>query len=264
MLGSSVRGRDDPDLVLWDESSSLRYCSRVCPATLESRGPILGSFSSAAVRGDLILKSGDLLWRVGHVSAPLEPPPYGNCRWQNRFDDPDQKFRSLYAAARQVTCLLEVLWDLQPDIEAITEFKAIPRFLGFELTRRVSSQWLEERTLARGRLQLPSAKLVDIEDLRLRHHLQIRHASLLQRNGYKHLTISVLRGPCRAVTQAISRDLYDRLTAGLLYRSDIDGRTCVTLFEGRSWLEDVGKITPLAQSPELRKALQWLGLLAPL
>jgi hypothetical protein len=118
------------------------------------------------------------------------------------------------------------------------------------------------RALARGRLHLDSGELVDIEDLRLRRHLEVRHAPLLRLHGYKRLTISVLRGPCRPVTQAIGRDLYDgRRAAGVLFRSDIDGRLCVALFEGRSWLEATGKSTPLAEAPGLREALHRFGLL---
>lgn len=35
------------------------------------------------------------------------PPPFPLCHWQNRFDDPNRGFRTLYASEREETCLFE-------------------------------------------------------------------------------------------------------------------------------------------------------------
>jgi hypothetical protein len=114
--------------------------------------------------------------------------------------------------------------------------------------------------MACGRLEVIHGNLVDVEDLEIRRELEIRHASLLHRYKLEHLDISVLRGSCRELTQAISQDLYRRGAAGLLYRSNVDNHRCFALFEGRARLEDMGKAIPLAQLPELGRVLEKLGL----
>lgn len=57
----------------------------------------------------------------------------------------------------------------------------------------------------------------------------------------EHLDISEKRSKTRAVTQAISRDLYEQGAAGLLFKSAIDDERCVVLFEDRGSLEDAGE-----------------------
>lgn len=211
------------------------------------------------------MKNGDLLWRLGHLSSPLEPPPQNCCTWLNRFDDPKKEYRTLYAATLQETCLLEILWDWRPDTKAYAEFQAVFPGSEYVLTRKISREWLSERAIAQGRLEIIAGKLMDVEDLPLLNQLEINLAALLHQHEFRHLDISVIRGPSREVTQAIGRYLYDALGAsGVLYRSTVDSGRCVALFKGRARLarlEDTAIVIPLLEYPGLGKILEQLGLL---
>ena len=68
----------------------------------------------------------------------------------------------------------------------------------------------------------------------LLEELATRHATLLAEHGMAQLNISEIRSKSRPVTQAISRDLYERGAAGLLFRSNQDDKPCVVLLEGRA------------------------------
>ncbi len=60
--------------------------------------------------------------------------------------------------------------------------------------------------------------LPDVNDVGLRDELERSHAGLLRAHGMAHLDISEIRSRNRAVTQAISRGLYEQGAAGLLFR----------------------------------------------
>jgi len=167
----------------------------------------------------------------------------------------------LYAAKRRSTCLLEVLSDLRPDAKAQDDFQSRFDNSDYFLTGKVGRDWLTERVLARGKLRVQMGQLVDVEDLHLRMHLEAEHAGLLAKYGFKHLDISVLRGPCREVTQVIGRSLYDGLNAAaLLYNSNVNNQRCIALFEGRAWLEDTEAVIPLLEYSALDRVLGKLGL----
>ena len=66
------------------------------------------------------------------------------------------------------------------------------------------------------------------------------------------LNISEVRSKNRPVTQAISRDLYERGAAGLLFRSNQDDKPCVVLLEGRArFVADGTAIALTDDVPEL-------------
>ena len=179
---------------------------------------------------------------MGWHEAPAEFPPLDVDSWENRFDDPIRRYRTLYCTETALTCIREVLADLRPNAVARAEFaqwqlaQGVPTGELMEPARRVTGKWREEHALVRVRLD-HEGPLVDIDDVRLRDALERSHSDLLREHGMAHLDISEIRSKNRAVTKEISRDLYEQGAAGLLFRSNLDDCTCVVVFEGRGTLE---------------------------
>lgn len=61
-----------------------------------------------------------LLWRVGYHAALLEFTPLDMYAFNHRFDDIAElhRFRTMYFADFQETCLREVLTDFRPNLAA--------------------------------------------------------------------------------------------------------------------------------------------------
>lgn len=207
------------------------------------------------------MNNGSLVWRVGHVSAPLDFPPREVLSWKNRFDDPDRVFRTLYCAETRQTALREVLADFRPNTKARAEYRDL---FGEELAPpRIKEVWLQERVLARGEIRVLHNGLVDIDDPGLRREFEQTHAGLLARHGMDHLDISQIRSKDRPVTQALTRFLADRGTAGIVYGSNLDDLPCVALFEGRALLVPAPGPDPeplTASHPDLLAVCEELGL----
>jgi hypothetical protein len=58
------------------------------------------------------------LWRVGYHRAPVDFTPLDLYGFSRRFDDVNQRFRTLYVAEFEVTSLREVLADFRPNLAA--------------------------------------------------------------------------------------------------------------------------------------------------
>jgi hypothetical protein len=180
-------------------------------------------------------------WRVGYNESPLEYLPHELYSWEHRFDDAQREYRTLYCAERKLTALREALADLRPNTNVRADFARFQLEQGYapdELfmpAREVTESWRREHALVQVCLVCDGA-LADLDDVKLRNQLESTHADLLLSHGMKHLDISEIRSKTRPVTQAISRDLYDKGAAGLLFRSNLDDGQCVVLFEGRASL----------------------------
>lgn len=125
-------------------------------------------------------------------------------------------------------------------------------------------EWLERHALAPGRIEIPEGGLVNVDDPSLRRRFERRHADLLVAHGMEHLDISEVRSRDRVVTQTLSRFVFDRGGAGILYRSNLDDSPCVALFEGRSTVTADGEAQLLADLPdELLQVCDELGLECP-
>ena len=61
-----------------------------------------------------------MLWRTGHKNDPAGFVPRSFCRWLNRWDDPEQEFRTNYAAEEPGTALVEVFQAYAPSVIAQT------------------------------------------------------------------------------------------------------------------------------------------------
>lgn len=200
---------------------------------------------------------------MGFADDPLGLTPRDLCSWAHRFDDPRRVYRTLYCAERRLTCFREVLADFRPDSRALDEmrrlFGGVPDTVG-----TVPPDWLEQQALASGRLEIFSGELVDIDDPPLRTELERKHADLLAAHGMDHLDISEVRSRNRQLTQALSRDLFDRGAAGLVFRSNLDDLPCVALFEGRAAVRLEGEAQPLTDIPvELLQVCEEFGLSPP-
>ncbi len=200
-------------------------------------GESIGAVREAAARalGRPSLKT---WWRVGYHMSPLEFVPRELCSWEDRLDDPEREYRTMYCAEKQLTALREVLAELRPNVNVRADFARFQLEQSYRPdqlyvpAREVRPAWRRQHVLVHANLQRDGA-LADLDDLVLRASLEQTHAELLLRHGMNHLDISEIRSKTRAVTQAISRDLYDQGAAGLLFRSTIDDQQCVVVFEDR-------------------------------
>jgi hypothetical protein len=220
---------------------------------------VIGAIARAAgtLVGERVGLVSHRVWRVGHAGSPLDFVPHEYCSWEHRFDDPQREYRTVYGAQSRVTALREVLADLRPDAKARSDFARFQLDQGIPVedlqvpARAVSAAWRQAHELAPARVER-DGPLIELDQPALLEDLATRHATLLAEHGMVHLNISEIRSKSRPVTQAIGRDLFERGAAGLLFRSNLDDRRCVVLFEGRARFVADG--TPVALSepvPEL-------------
>jgi len=204
---------------------------------------------------------------VGWHENPTGFLSRATCSWQHRFDDPRREYRTLYCADSALTAMREVLADLQPNAVARAEFAQWQIAQGTPLdelsgpARRVTDVWLDEHVLVEVDAETDGA-VADIEDVQLREELERTHSDLLRAHGMEHLDIAEIRSKNRAVTQAISRDLYEQGAAGLSFKSNLDSGRCLVIFEGRGHLEPVSAPQHLSDEiPELWQVVMEYGLL---
>ena len=211
----------------------------------------------------------DTWWRVGYHEAPADWVPWHRCSWEHRFDDPDREYRTFYCGAEKETCVRESLADLRPNVNARAELARLQvevlEYAPDELfvpASAVTSAWRAANVLVEVRLERDEHPVADLDSVRLREQLERAHAPTLRAYGLEHLDISEVRSRVRPVTQLISRDLYERGVAALLFRSNLDDGQCLAVFEGHGWLEEVGEAIPLADDvPELVKVCGEYGLI---
>jgi len=190
------------------------------------------------------------LWRVGYHRAPVDFTPLDLYGFSHRFDDVNQRFRTLYVAEFEVTSLREVLADFRPNLaarqrhierygpEAADDFPVAP----------VTATWRRENVLVQARLEL-DGPVIDLFDADTRQELEDLHAALLVEYGLEHLDLSEITTKRRKVTQTIAGDLYDRGAAAVQFPSRLDGKACVALFEGRGTVGQVGDVVALTDPP---------------
>jgi len=191
------------------------------------------------------------LWRVGHVTGPLEFLPWDLFRASQRFDDPDRRFRTIYCAEREETALREVLADFRPNLEEIQAFLST-----FDEDERgdlpdapVTAAWRIGHVLAPTTAHL-EGPVIDLLNPEVRRDLEKRHAAHLTAHDLKHLDLHEITTRRRAITQAIAADVYQRLRAAAIrFPSSLDGNPCLAIFEGHSHLVAAGEPIPLTDPP---------------
>lgn len=136
--------------------------------------------------------AGQPLWRVGYHGAPVGFTPRNLYGFSHRFDDVNQRFRTLYVAEHEVTCLQEVLADFRPNLaarqrhierygpEAAEDFPVAP----------VTAKWRRENVLVQTTLDL-DGPVVDLFDAEIRQELDwhcSKGAELCSKSGSIALT----------------------------------------------------------------------------
>jgi hypothetical protein len=190
------------------------------------------------------------VWRLGFRGSPYEFVPRRHCSWNQRFDDVDREYRTLYCAEKKLTCLREVLADLRPNTAAIDDFNTVFSTPGDGLVVAgvVSSAWRRSHVLAEGAVACEGRDIVDLEAPSELQSLERQHAGLLKKHKMPHLTISALRSKNREVTQTISRGLFNNGAAGIRFRSNLDNGICYALFEGRAKMKPIGRPIPMSDN----------------
>lgn len=204
------------------------------------------------------------VWRLGHAKDPVGFTPRPLCSWTNRFDDPQKSYQTLYVAEERLTCFLGVFQDLRPDAEAmalLSQLEDAGDGHDDSDAGTLTQEHLNNRVITLARVMPPAVKALDVEDLNVRRELALRLAPTLVRNEIKYLDLGEVRGNNRALTQAISRLVYDDGYHLLSFSSKIDGLRCFVLFEERSHLQQAGPAEPLAEElPEVQAVCQLFGL----
>ena len=127
------------------------------------------------------MRDGSLVWRVGHISAPLDFTPWEvleRLGWKHRFDHPDRLFRTLYCAEQRKTALREVVSDFRPNTKVRLDFR---KTFGEEYPApRIKAEFYENKVLTQGLLRVSSGNLVNVDDPSLRHRFEQLNAELLE------------------------------------------------------------------------------------
>ena len=123
-----------------------------------------------------------VFWRIGWPQSPADFTPHSYYSWDNRFDDIQRRFRSIYAAEECVTCFREVLHVYRPDTEALADFEEIFGTRPPILAGEVSYGFRRNRVLIPVRLGLISGEMVDVDDVALRTSLQRQSVPLVARS----------------------------------------------------------------------------------
>jgi hypothetical protein len=205
--------------------------------------------------------------RVGWRENPTDYLPHEECSWEHRFDDLHREYRTLYCADSALTAIREVLADLRPNAIARAEYaqwqlaQGVPVDELSEPARRVTDVWRHEHVLIEVEAETGGA-VADVEDVGLREELERTHSTLLRAHGMEHLNISEIRSKNRAVTQAVSRDLYEQGAAGITFKSNLDNGGCLVVFEGRGLRHPASEPQDLSEDvPELWQVVTEYGLL---
>lgn len=175
------------------------------------------------------------------------------CGWQGRFDDPERSFRTLYCARDLETALRETLAPLRPPTALVAELTELfgPTSPSIKALGQVRLSELGSRVLAFGAVVAVS-DLVDLTDVAVRAHVERENPELLAAHGLDHLDVSAVSSRTRALTQALARGFYEHGASGVRFTSNVDGRPCLALFEGRSRLTATGlTATPLPSARPL-------------
>jgi hypothetical protein len=202
-----------------------------------------------------------LLWRVGYHADPLEFTPWKLYGFSHRFDDIEQRFRTLYLAEFDVTSLREVLADFRPNLEARRRHieRYGPEAADDFVTEPVTAKWRRENVLVPTTLEL-DGPVVDLIDAGTRQEIEDRHEGLLVDHRLEHLDLHEITTDRRVVTQTIAGDLFDRGAAAVRFPSRLDGNACIALFEGRGVAHLAGNVVALtdpAPSPLVTVSGQW-------
>ena len=177
----------------------------------------------------------------------------------NRYDDPESRYRVLYASSQKLGCYLETLARFRPDPMLATELNQIEGENDFYPLGQVPAEWFGARLLGNAAFWGEYAEVCGNEWLsRLRSELGPR---LLAQFGIHDLDQAVLQaGAPRKLTQMVSRAIFNAGLDGIRYPSKYGSAIeNWALFE--PFKIEVRRTGPIAlDDPDLARALQLLRL----
>jgi len=190
------------------------------------------------------------LWRVGYHLDPLAFAPPELYEYSHRFDDRDERFRTLYVAELAETALREVLADFRPNLAAMRRHvqRYGPEAAADVPVEPITARWRSQHVLAPVRLAL-DGPLVDLTDVPTRQEIEDRHLDLIVAHDLAHLDLHEITTRRRVVTQTIAGELFDRGAAAIRFPSRLDGNACIALFEGRGHATLAGDPVALTDPP---------------
>ncbi|MFI5086842.1 MAG: RES family NAD+ phosphorylase [Terriglobales bacterium] len=155
-----------------------------------------------------------------------KPDPWAPLDWSwaepdgtfaNRFDDPESKYRVLYASSQKLGCFLETLARYRQDPNLLAELSDISGDDDFFPLGEVPYVWIEGRLLGSATID---GDYADVGSSEMLNRLRVRLAGRFAEFGIDDFDASILqRTSPRSLTQAISRIIYGAGSDGIYYRS---------------------------------------------
>jgi hypothetical protein len=211
----------------------------------------------------------ELLYRLGRPPDAWTLPPWEfagpDGTFDNRYDDPLGLYRVVYASATRFGAFVETLARFRPDLAVVAEINDITGEEGDpEITPAglVPPEWLANRCLGVATPD-PQAPFADVAHSDSIAHLRDALAQCLVHHGLSDFDGGDLRARApRALTQEISRRVYNQGFAGLRYPSRLgDDITNWALLEPPPLQRVVTQAQRLhADDPDLQAAVTTLGL----
>jgi hypothetical protein len=162
-----------------------------------------------------------VIYRLGRKPNPWVVPDWATAgpdgTFGNRFDDPDATYRVLYASSQRLGCFLETLARFRKDPMLLSELAEIQGEDDFCPAGNVPTEWLENRLMGSA---TTNGEYADVCSSEWISQLRKVLARRLQQFGLRDLDASVLQQTAtRALTQLVSRVVFQSGLAGIYYRS---------------------------------------------
>ena len=161
------------------------------------------------------------IFRLGRKPNPWDPPDWSRANhdgtFGNRFDDPKGYYRVLYASSQKISCFLETLARYRPDLTLLAELNEIGGENDFFPPGHVPGDWCEQRMMGTCNME---GSYADIYAAGWVGYLRTKLSGECLRLGLQDLDVAVLQqGQPRQLTQAASREVYEKDLNGVFYRS---------------------------------------------
>jgi hypothetical protein len=150
------------------------------------------------------------LFRIGRRPDPWAWPPWEFCRRANRWDDPTDNFRVLYACGQRRGTFVETLARFRPDPAVVAGLAEITGADDGALSPGcVPVSWIENRAMGEA---VVDGRFADIGHSTSLAYLRTAMAAQLIRFGIPDLDGAAIRLAIREFTQEISLHVFGRAT----------------------------------------------------
>ncbi|MGH9615242.1 MAG: RES domain-containing protein [Acidobacteriaceae bacterium] len=161
------------------------------------------------------------MYRLGRLPHPWEPPDWSKAHsdrtFGNRFDDPEGYYRVLYASSQRLSCFVETLARLRPDLTLLAELKEIDGTDDYFPIGVALHDWLKARIVGKASA---TGRYADIYSSGWVAYLRRELAGEALLLGLKDIDAAILQqGAPRSLTQMVSLKAYLRRLQGIYYRS---------------------------------------------